>query len=303
MSSAPSVKPTFCMPAQMAVPSLCRGALTAWPQLQAALQLLRSTPGSAPGFALADGTAHQELGGPRQLTQRLAADPLYLARGAPPAHIYGRFAWLVQQVYQAARTVQYTLAELPALVSPATKRRIVDNGALVAAVLNRPGGLVPQARAVVLAAEGFAAHLKDVGGDLQTARAEYQAAGTQLSANSFGLSDGAGLQAAMQALGQTVVGTDLARQDLMRCEEAAAKVTAIAMIANMREAVQAACVAWETTAAQFEAVSRCPAVDLGTGSYLEEVLGASAAADQWKAFAGVVQAFLARVLVCGRRTL
>ncbi len=292
----PDVVPTFRMPVQMAVTSICRGALTGWPQLLEALRRLRSV--ATPSFDLPLGTADGRLfGGPAPLARCLAADPGYLARETPPPDIHGGFVWLALRMYRVARTIRLTLDELPTLVLPATKRGLAANGALVSAALGRSGGLIDQARALACGAEVIAGRLETVEGGLQAARETYRAARAVLGSQPFDDAQAMNLSRAIHSYGRAVVTSNEQQQALARYEAAAAHVTALAVLANMRLAAQAGSVAWTATAAQFEAVTHCPAPDLGTAACLDDKLDLCVAIAEWRAFETTIRDFVTRALV------
>jgi hypothetical protein len=281
----------------MAVPGVCRGALTQWPALMQASKLLRQDPVFRKEFARSYGSAQGHLvGGPTQLLATLHRDPALLARAKPPEDIYGRFIWTVMRVHQAVKAVHLTLAQLPDLVSPAHKRTVLDNGALVRAALTHPGGLVPRARQLAGLAHDFASDLQTVGGNLDAAYSQYQAADQSLAVHTPAVQDPS-LRVQIQAHAQANMLGHQRQQDLPGYQILAAKVTAFAVIANMTAALQALSTAWTATATQYEALAQCAPEHLGDNSYLQSALQLTQATEGWRDFAVMIENFLQRIFV------
>jgi hypothetical protein len=282
----------------MAAPGVCRGALTHWPALLRATNVLRADPQFCREFALSYGSAQASLvGGPAQLLASLQHDPALLMRATPPQDIYGRFIWTVMRVYQTVKTVQLTLGQLPDVVSPAHKRTVSQNGALVRAVLTQAGGVVARARQLAGGIHDFANHLQAVGGDLDAANTAYQAA-SQSPAMVAAAEQNPSLRAQMQAHVQANTLGHQTQQSLPHHQVLAAKVTAFAVVANMASALHALNAGWTTTAAQYEALAQCAPERLGDGNYLQSALHLGQATDEWRDFSNMIGAFLQRIFVC-----
>jgi hypothetical protein len=290
-------EPTFCMPSAMAAPDVCRGALTHWPALMQATQVLSNDPACRQAFPLSYGSAQGHLvGGPAQLLASLQRDPTLLMQATPPQDIYARFIWTVMHVYQAVKTVQLTLGQLPDLVAPTHKRTPLENGALVRAVLNQAGGLVTRAQQLAGLVHDFALHLQAVGGDLDAAQSDYQAASQSLATHTA-VEQTPSLRAQMQAHAQAQSFGAQTQQNWSHHQVLAAKVTAFSVVANMTSALQALSTAWTTTAAQYASLAQGTPAHLGDGNYLESALNLTQATQEWRDFANMIENFLQRTCI------
>ena len=242
---------------QMNVPGVCRGALTYWPQLQAAIAQLNQVGPSRPAIPTLRGVPNAaQVGGPEQLCSALAIAPGLLQAETPPTDLYGRFAWLTLRVYEGARTIQATLQELPALADSAAGNRTAG-GALVKEVLTGTGGLSQRARTIKEFADLFA---------------------TQLHA----------FTDAVKALnGQAGSSADAAQS---------AENKVLSVVGNMTLAVETLSTAWQTTMTQFDTVANIDARELGNVDYLHTNLQIEPAAQEWGTFAGIIQRFTAGLL-------
>lgn len=243
---------------QMSVPGVCRGALTCWPQLQAAIAQLNQTDPSRPALPTLRGVpSAAQVGGPKQLCSALAIAPGLLQAATPPTDLYGRFAWLTLRVYEGARTIQATLQELPALVDSTAGNR-AEGGALVKEALTGAGGLSQRARTISMFADSFAAQLHTFTDSVNA------------------LNGQAGSSAA-------------AAQD--------AEKTVLSVVGNMTLAVETLSTAWQTTMTQFDTVANGDPRQLGNVDYLQTNLQVDPAAQEWGSFAEIIQSFTQGLLV------
>jgi len=292
-SPAPASSLSFRMPRQMALPGICRGALTYWPQMLAALAELRQDP----AFRLAFPPANL-IGSPAQLRAALATDSAWLLRSTPPADLYAWFVWLTLRVHQAARTFHLTLLHLPDLFKSMPPASPASSGALVGEALIGSTGVIQLAGNLKGLSNIFAQHLHKLGGDLTSAQADYDAAAAALPEQIPGQRKrGAEISDSMLAYSRACATTHHAQQHHSQFKTSAAKVTALAVIANMTSATQSASVAWQSTMTQFEAIAACEAARLGDEDFLRNELQLETAANEWGAFAGVIQKFIQRVLL------
>jgi hypothetical protein len=302
MSHAP-ITASFGMPDQMAVPNLCRGALTSWPQLLQAVQKLNTDPAFRRAYPSSYGSEQGRLlGSPSQLLNALSLDSMFLARATPPADIHARFIWIVLRVYRAARTFQVTISQLPHLLSVAPNLLPLENGTRIQSALTGAEGLIEHARGLVIEINDFLKHLQTVGGDLDAAKIEHKSAADTLAKESFSLDRHADNPSILAYVQSTIDGHQ-ARHNLEHYQVTAAKVTAFSVIANMTMAIQTMSSAWGITVEQFSAIDQCAPEDLGQGAFLQNTLQLDQAIGEWHAFADVIQNFLQRILVIGATPL
>src|ERR1700739_4116528 len=163
----------FRLPPEMNAPGICRGALTKWPQLHAAIEMLGQDPNFRAQFASSFGSPQASLiGSTTQLAALLAADPSCLLQPNPPADMYAWAVWLIMRVYQGARLFHLTLQHLPDIAKAAAQA----NPAAGEAIRDALAGIVSRARDISALANAFGQHLRAAGGNLSTAQAEHQAA-------------------------------------------------------------------------------------------------------------------------------
>jgi hypothetical protein len=284
---------------QMSVPGICRGALTHWPQLHAAIAELGQDPASQLARPHGHGLPTASLiGGAAQLRATLANDPTYLLRPTPPADLYARFAWLTLHVYQLARTYQLTLQSVPDLLTKNSAADPALRGAWVKELLSGPTGLSRRARELSGQANDFAQQLHAIGGDLGAAQAARRAsaavAATQETAPAQGDDD---LEHTMGAYARARSCEQEAQLRLAWYRLDAAKVTALAIIANMTSAVETLAAAWQITLTQLETVTAGDASELGNLDFLNGELHLEMASKEWEAFASVIQNFIQRLLI------
>ncbi|RON53965.1 hypothetical protein [Pseudomonas frederiksbergensis] len=284
------------MPAEMSVPGICRGALTPWPQLQAALRELSLDPSFRLAFANSHGSPQAQLiGSPAALQAALAIDPGYLLRPAPPADLYAWFVWVTLRVYQGARTFNLTLQHLPDLFKAAPGTTPADCGAWVKEVLAGPAGLIARARDISREAGTFARHLHSIDGDLEAARSEHT-----LALQSLAPPAEARHAASMNAYSQAQCSAAESQTPLAHLKLTAAKVTVLSVIENMTKAMDTLTRSWQAMAAQAEAVAARPATDLGNPDFLRSELQLDVATGEWAEFACVIQAFVQGTVVTQR---
>lgn len=289
--------PTLGMPKEMNITDICRGMQTGWPQLVVAMKKLREDPvfcNSFPlGFASGDGLG---IGRPEQLLSALAVDAGYLTKPTPPADVYARSVWLTMRVYEAAQTMSITLKELPGILPTAKDAKAADTGAMVKEVLDSQYGLTGTAANIIKLANDFMQHLQGIGGNLQTAQTDYQEISDLLEKQKpVGESDNIFRSIATHP--QALATSSEINQQLDDLGSAAAKVTAFAVIENMRLAVQSLATAWQVTKEQFEKVASHNPASLGDPSFLQGTLQLDTAAGEWAAFAEVTNGFLKGALV------
>jgi|GEM_PF-2726136 len=289
--------PTLGVPKEMNITDICRGMQTGWPQLVRAMKKLREDPVFCNffplGFASGDGLG---IGRPEQLLSALAVDPAYLTKPTPPADVYARSVWLTMRVYEAAQTMSITLKELPGILPTAKDAKAADAGAMVKEVLDSEYGLTGTAANIIKLANDFTKHLEGIGGNLQTAQTDYQEISDLLEKQKpVGESDNIFRSIATHP--QALATSDEINQQLDDLGSAAAKVTAFAVIENMRMAVQSLTTAWQVTKEQFETIARHDPASLGDPSFLQDTLQLDTAAGEWAAFAEVTNGFLKGALV------
>jgi hypothetical protein len=222
----------------------------------------------------------------------LAVDPIYLARPAPPADIYGGFTWLALQVYKTSSAVASTLKNLPSLY--AQQLDAATQAELLRELLTGSDGLSFRAQQLSSWAQEFAQHLQRLGGDLDAASADLVSARQRL--------EDLATQNQDRAVGPNVhgravsLGHALAQASLVH-QAAAAKVSALSVIDNMRLAAQALATAWEAASAQFQAAAALPADVLGDLEAVRTRLSLTVAVSEWNQFAGATSAFIRHFLV------
>ncbi|HEX4629601.1 MAG TPA: hypothetical protein VH188_01425 [Chthoniobacterales bacterium] len=281
---------TLRIPKEMAVPGICRGALTGWPQLLDAMNAVMEDPEFLTSFG--QSFASGQPGGPQQLLASLGAGPEGLMKAAPPPDLYGRFVWLAVRVYQAARTFSVTLTHLP-VIFKGTPGQI---GAVASEVLAGPGGLSTTAGNVAGWAADFLADFPNAGADLDAAQQAHQAAAVALEKQTAACEekDVVGSIHAHAVATAAVAGMS-SRLDVF--EASAGKVTAFAVLANMTMAVQSLALAWKVTKEQMETVAQSKREDLGQLSFFQERLGLEEATSEWGGFANTVKSYIQRLLV------
>jgi hypothetical protein len=286
---------TFRMPREMALPGICRGALTYWPQLKAALAELRQDP----AFHLAV-PQDNLVGSPAQILAALATDPGSLLRSTPPADLYAWFLWLTLRVHQAAQAFHLTLRGLPDLFKPAQPADPVAEGALVKEVLMGPTSLIQRAANLTELSNIFAQHLREIEGALKSTQATQETAAAALAEETNGPGPDkpeAGIANLMLAYSRACTATSHADDDRARLRGSAAKVTASAVISNMASAVESLSGAWQATATQFEAIAAVEPAQLGNEDFLRNELELETAAREWGIFAGVTRKFIQGLLL------
>ena len=291
------------MPAEMAVPGICRGALTQWPQLQAALLELNLDPSFRLVFSNNHGSPQAQLVGcPAQLQAALAIDPGYLLRSTPPTDLYAWFVWITLRVYQGARTFNLTLQHLPDLFKAPPGTTQADCGEWVKEVLAGPAGLIARARDISREAGTFARHLHSIDADLTAARSEHAQA-LQSMVPTTTAEDAQptwGDAESMYAYGQAQLTAHESQVPLAHLKLTAAKVTVLSVIDNMTKAMDMLTKSWQRMAAQCEAVAAQQATDLGSLDSLRNDLHLDVTTTEWAEFASVIQAFIQGTLAIPR---
>lgn len=289
--------PTLGMPKEMNITDICRGMQTGWPQLVVAMKKLKEDPAfcnSFPlGYASGEGLA---IGRPEQLLSALMVDPAYLAKPTPPADVYAHSVWLTMRVYEAAQTVSTTLAALPGILPTAENVKAVETAAMTREVLDSQYGLTGTAANIITLANDFAQQLKTIGGNLQSAQTDYQEI-SDLLEKQKPVGENDNIFRSIATHPQAVATSYEINQQLDDLGSAAAKVTAFAVIENMRLAVQSLTTAWQVTREQFEKVAGSDPANLGDIAYLQNTLQLETAAGEWAAFAEVTNGFLKGALV------
>jgi hypothetical protein len=291
------------MPGEMAVPGICRGALTQWPQLQAALQELSLDPAFRLEFANSRGSSQtQPIGSPAQLQAALTIDPGYLLRPAPPTDLYTWFVWVTLRVYQGARTFNLTLQHLPDLFKAPPGTTPADCGEWVKEVLAGPAGLIARARDISHQAGTFARHLHSIDSDLTAARSEHALAVQSLlpPATTEDSQPTRGHATSMYAYSHAQLTAHESQLPLAHFKLTAAKVTVLSVIDNMTKAIDMLTKSWQSMAAQCEAVAARQGTDLGNLDFLRNELQLDVATNEWAEFASVIQAFIQGTLAVPR---
>ena len=277
---------------QMNVPEVCRGALTHWPQLMAAVRELNRND---PLLVIRADIDAARLGGPEHLIGALAIDPSFLHRAARPADIYASFIWLTLRVYEQARIVQRTLGSLPALLDAESGNRAAG-GALIREALSGENGLIEGARVLAQRAGQFAEHLRGVSAVLERIAVQEAVTGNAAeSVPAFASIEGQ-LSHGMGAYAQAR-SSERERQQLQaqhRLE--AARLTVLSIIDNMSLAAQSLAGAWHITATQFEEVSAREPRELGNIDLLHTDLQHEQASQEWRTFADTISTFVERLL-------
>lgn len=280
------------LPREMNIVDICRGMQTGWPQLVAAMKTLEADPQFCGTFtrnyASGKGLA---IGNAQQLLEALAIDPSLLTKPTPPRDAYARSVWLTMRVYNAAKTVNTTLNQLPVLFSVAKGATAAETGAMVREVLAGPRGLTQTAEDIIAQATEFANQLTTLGGDLEAAKVEYHGAAAAFQS----LNVANGEQNMMHTIGAHPDAMAASHQlgiQLDNFKASAAKVTAFAVINNMAQAIQALATAWKATKAQLEAVAGSDPAMLGDIAFLQSTLQLEAAAGEWAAFTEVIHNFM-----------
>ncbi|MET1077158.1 MAG: hypothetical protein ABWY06_03965 [Pseudomonas sp.] len=287
------------MPKAMSVPGICRGALTQWPQLHAAIHELSLDPASRPAFVGGPGaTQAQRVGGPVQLQAALASDAGYLSRPTPPPDLYAWFVWLTLRVYQGARRFNLTLQHLPDLFQAAPGTTQADRGEWVKEVLAGTAGLLACAQGISLQASTFARHLHGIESDLGAARAAHQQA-----AEVFSQPSPVGDNQQPASINAHGLARQLAQQtqyQLAHLQLSAARVTALSVLDNMTKATDTLVESWQRMVLQLETIAARPVAELGNLELLRNTFYLDEATPEWGAFAGVIQAFVQGTLLTVR---
>jgi hypothetical protein len=291
------------MPSEMAVPGICRGALTQWPQLQAALQELNLDPAFRLVFANSHGSSQaQPIGSPALLQTALTIDPGYLLRPTPPSDLYAWFVWVTLRTYQGARTFNLTLQHLPDLFKATPGTTPADCGEWVKEVLVGPAGLIARARDISHQAGAFARHLHSIDSDLTAARSEHAQALQSVvpTTTTEDTQPTRGHAGSMYAYSQAQLTVHESQLPLAHLKLTAAKVTVLSVIDNMTKAMDMLTKSWQSMAAQCEAVAARQATDLGNLDSLRNDLYLDVATTEWAEFASVIQAFIQGTLAIPR---
>ncbi|MFK3772293.1 hypothetical protein [Pseudomonas sp. NPDC089406] len=286
-STPPGASASLCMPDAMNVPGICRGALTQWPQLHAALARLATTD-AAPM------AAHQ-AGGPEQLQAALRLDPGYLTQPTPPADLYGHFVWLAVRVLKAARRFNLTLQHLPDLFSMAPGSSASERGGWVRQVLAGADGLLAEAQALTAQASAFGHPLHSAQASAQASQARWQPASVQSEPTP---ADNPG--PALHAFSQAQARARSEQYQSERLQLSAANQTVAAAVGNMASAIETLATAWQAMVAQLQAIAAHPPAELGSLDYLRTNLALDQAVAQWGSFAGTLEQFVAGSLGSSR---
>ena len=287
------------LPRTMNVPGICRGALSHWHQLEAAMADLGSDPATMasmpPGFF-----DPGQLGGTSALHAALAIDAGLLHRAAAPAAVQAQFVWLTGQVYQTARLVQVSLRNMAALVAapiPAPRDSRAA-GEFIREALVGPTGLQQHAARLSANAAAFAARLQGMvahfGCDLAGAQAALaDAAATPAAA---GHDHARSIEHAMGSHARLLASEQGEQAMAASRRLAAARVSALAVLTNMLAAADTLATAAQDLVDQLEETAALPTSDLARPAYLDDHLHLNAASDEWREFADVVQQYLQRIL-------
>jgi hypothetical protein len=125
--------------------------ITATLKLPIAVNDFTATYGTFPDQALITNTVEamkrvrglsDTFGNPTLIKQKLITQPDYLQTTSPPDEVYAHIIWLANQIYNAANSFSYTLAQLQAFLATGTPQQRADN---LKAILIGPGGLVSTA--------------------------------------------------------------------------------------------------------------------------------------------------------------
>lgn len=293
--SPPLPAATLALPPEMNIATICRGMLTSWPQLTAAMRTLAEAPPFRQAFPFASGQ-DLAMGSAQQLLTALAANPALLTNPTPPADVYAWTVWLTMRVYEAAQTVSVTLSQLPSLFPAAQAAPSAEVGTTVQMVLAGPSGLVDTADNMATLAANLEQHLQLLGGNLEAAQAAYQQQGAAIGSPLLA-SGGKGVFGLVTAHADAQATTQEVHTQLDDFQMAAAQVSAFAVIANMSLAIQALVTAWQATKAQFQAVASYDLDKLGSLDYLQGPLKLGAAAREWAAFTQVLGAYSKQTLL------
>ncbi len=284
------------LPPEMNIADICRGMLTGWPQLTAAMRTLAE----APQFRQAFGHSYaseQELaiGSPQQLLAALAVNPALLTNPTPPTDVYAWTVWLTLRTYEAARTVSVTLAQLPGLFG-AAETSPAEVGTMVQTVLAGPLGLAETAGNIAALTTNLGQHLQLMEGNLEEAQAAYRQRGAAISSPM--LASGAkGLFNLVTAHADAQTATQEVPDQLSDFKTAAAQVSVLAVIANMSLAIQASSTAWQATKRQFQGAANEGLDKLGSLAYLQGPLQLAAAAQEWTGFMGLMRDYSQRTVL------
>jgi hypothetical protein len=289
--SAPPIKAALGLPEEMDLPSVCRGALTGWPQMARSINTL-SDGGLWKGVVAAELT----IGGPKQLLAALTVDPAWLMKPFPPVDIYAHTVWLTKRIYEAARGIAVTLNGLQTLVESSDKMTAAERGAVVAAVLSGPHGLAGRAGEAAAHSQGLANRLakfesdfKAAGDTVRDRSADVKDKITQLAAEH--------IRPSIYSQAAVATSAEHIRQSLSAMEMQASELNIYAVLDNLRQAMAAMAAAWRATQTQFQAAAVEDAAHLGDIVHLEKNLAIKAAVSDWTAFVNFVQGFLQRILV------
>jgi hypothetical protein len=285
MNHTTEPQPVLGPVARMLPPDGCRGAVTAWPQLQRAL---------ASAALVAPSLLPARVGGPAQLLEALSWAPALLQSRRPPADIYGHYTWLTRQVLGAVYTVAALLRQLPPMLEAARAVPGAEPGDLARKVLVGPAGLKPVAERISVLASDFAQKLAEheQRATRQQAMDDLRSAGARLREQAAAIAVAPSERlAALHA--QSVRFADSASAGLSEIQAHAAAASADAILANMGAAVRSMASAWNAVAANFaDAVSTATPDQLGDPAYLRTTLLIDEAALQWRRFGDEVQTYV-----------
>lgn len=268
---------TLGVPKEMNIVDICRGMQTGWPQLVRAIEQLRNDPQFCNTYA-SSYAGGLFIGNPQQTLAALMVDPGLMIRPDPPKDVYAWSVWLTMRVFEAAKTISSTLQQLPTLISAA------NAGPYVQKVLSE---LSATAQNIVNLANVFIDHLKSNGGDLEAAQATYKQMAASFEEQQLPHVNG-NMMGNIGMHPRLVARNHELNAQLDTMQNAAAQVTVFSVIANMTLAVQSSIDAWKATADQFKTVA----------GYAPDKLGdVTAAANEWKSFAEIVQKYMKMALM------
>lgn len=281
-------------PREMAPPGGCRGAVSGWPKLLAAVDALSDAPAAAAQLRSVLGPG-AGLGGPAALLAALAANPSILQGERPPADIYGHFVWFSLRVSRAASRIGAGLTRLPDLWTPALGADPKGIGALARALIAGPDGMRATAAAIADLAEAYRERLGGAANGLKPALKAFGAAGAALEKRATAAA-GVGKDPDAARAAAALAGQRL-RRDLEEYERDGAAVTATAVLANLVEAIEVMRDAWRAAADVFAAAAKASDAQLGDLAYVSGTLKTEESATEWREFAQTVKDYVQKLLI------
>lgn len=285
--------------ARMLPPRGCRGALTGWPQLVAALGRINADPAASAKLTAEGGTANGlQLGSPTTLMSALALNPAILHSPSPPAELYAHGLWFSTKFLSAAKTIGATLAQISSIANDPQGLSRDEVAAAVGELIGGEGGLSQLAKSVASAADDYVKRLGALEGPLgvDQALANYKSAGANLEQHA-GTAAGAKARDMANFQSATAETAQLARQAIDELEVGAATVSAAAVLGNINAVMRSMAEQWQSVSNNMEAaIAGVNKQQLGDPDYLRQSLGLNDAAAAWKALADSTEVFIQKSL-------